>query len=234
MGDLNMPQVQKTQLAKIDTRALDDLIDQAISDRSASVLYPLGLTYCGDYVARHFRAFEESLRRHGLAKSSKKFEDTCESARREGWDLKYAVSMAQTWMKEAEKEAELFYIDDDVWLPLHLSTNLSVTVSYRWRRDRADEWSRGHITFKHVYEPRTVYGTPASKRKPIRAQQEKMLHDKLCDEWERLKKGALFSVRDYFREGRDGREIPETYRVSVDGYYRTLNNFSTKFWRDAA
>ncbi len=45
-------------------------------------------------------------------------------------------------------------------------------------------------------------------------------------------RGALYSVRDYFRQGGDGAKIPESFRATVDSYSRGLNNYSTQFWRE--
>ncbi|WP_245438912.1 hypothetical protein [Bradyrhizobium sp. SK17] len=44
-------------------------------------------------------------------------------------------------------------------------------------------------------------------------------------------RGALYSVRDYFREGGDGDKIPDTFQATVDSHSRGLNNYSTQFWR---
>lgn len=72
---------------------------------------------------------------------------------------------------------------------------------------------------------------PVSTRKPSAAKQEQELQNRLYQTWEHLMRGALYSVRDYFRDGGDGAKIPETFQVTVDSYSRDLNNYSTQFWR---
>lgn len=44
-------------------------------------------------------------------------------------------------------------------------------------------------------------------------------------------RGALYSVRDYFKEGGDGDKILEAFQATVDSHTRGLNNYSTQFWR---
>ena len=39
--------------------------------------------------------------------------------------------------------------------------------------------------------------------------------------------GALYSVRDFFREGGDGDDV---FRATVDSHTRDLNNYSMRFW----
>ena len=43
-------------------------------------------------------------------------------------------------------------------------------------------------------------------------------------------RAALYSVRDYLRQGGVGDKIPEIFRVTVDSRTRALNNYSTQFW----
>lgn len=52
----------------------------------------------------------------------------------------------------------------------------------------------------------------------------------LYREWEHLKSLALYSVRDFFRDGGNGAEIPKIFQATPDAYMRGLNNFSAKFW----
>lgn len=42
---------------------------------------------------------------------------------------------------------------------------------------------------------------------------------------------ALYSVRDFFREGGDGSKIPETFKAVADPHTGELNNYSLRFWR---
>lgn len=73
---------------------------------------------------------------------------------------------------------------------------------------------------------------PPPARKPSAAKQAQERQEDLYREWKLLKDQALFCVRDYFREGRAGANIPKTFRVKYDPYTRGLNNFSAKFWQN--
>jgi hypothetical protein len=105
-----------------------------------------------------------------------------------------------------------------------------VRVSYRWRRTIDDAWSYGSITFHHNFDPRPDFMVPVPTRKPSKAKQERDLQDQLYQTWEDLMRLGLYSVRDYFREGRDGAAIPDVFQAKPDSRSRGLNNFSTKFW----
>ena len=130
-----------------------------------------------------------------------------------------------------QKDAQLFIVDDQIMPPHRFSKHLSVRVSYRWRGTVDDEWKFGHITFVHDVDLRPDYTTPAPKRKPSAAKREQDLQNTLYQTWEHLMRGALYSVRDYFRDGGDGDKIPDTFQATVDSHSRELNNYSTQFWR---
>jgi hypothetical protein len=134
-------------------------------------------------------------------------------------------------LETEQKDAQLFIVDDQIVPPYRFTTQMSVRVSYRWRRTIEDEWQWGSITFVHHHDPRPNYAVPVSTRKPSAAKQEQELQNRLYQTWEHLMRGALYSVRDYFRDGGDGAKIPETFQVTVDSYSRDLNNYSTQFWR---
>jgi hypothetical protein len=114
--------------------------------------------------------------------------------------------------------------------PHHFGESMNVRVSYRWRRTVDDEWTFGSITFVHKVDLRPDYTMPAPKRKPSAVKQEQDLQNRLYQAWEHLMRGALHSVRDYFKEG-DGGKILETFQATVDSHTRGLNNYSTQFWR---
>lgn len=62
------------------------------------------------------------------------------------------------------------------------------------------------------------------------AERERERQDDLYRVWKHLLDLTLCSVRDYFRAGRDGGEIPSTFKAISDGHSRGLNNFSVDFW----
>lgn len=67
---------------------------------------------------------------------------------------------------------------------------------------------------------------PSTKRKPSAARRAQEKQKKLSDQWRQLRSLGLQAFRDYFREGRDGGEIPEAFQAQAD---RGLNNFSARF-----
>lgn len=231
MGEINISRDQQNALKGIDAGELDKLIEQAIREERMGDLHRLPLTSCGSYIAAKLRYFEQALAKHRLAKAPRKRTETENTLRRAGSDLAFALAATRRRMEAEEKEGQLFYIDDQIMPPHHFSERLSVRVSYRWRRTVDDEWKFGSITFFHDVELRPDYALPVPKRKPSEAKQEQDRQTRLYETWEHLMRGALYSVRDYFRDGGDGDKIPETFQATVDSHSRGLNNYSTQFWR---
>lgn len=231
MGEINIPRDQQDALKTIDAGELDRLIEQAIREERSGDLHRLSLTRCGPHVAGKLHHFEQALGKHRLAKSARKREETGDTLRRAGSDLSFSVDAMKRRMEAEQEEGQLFQIDDQIMPPYRFSKHMSVRVGYRWRRTIEDEWQWGSITFIHDVDLRPDYTRPAPKRKPSAAKQEQDLQNQLYQIWEHLMRGALYSVRDYFRDGGDRAEIPETFQVTVDSYTRGLNNYSTQFWR---
>lgn len=231
MGEINIPRDQQNALKAIDTNDLDRLVDQAIREERSGDLHGLPLTSCGPYISTKLRYFEQALAKHRVAKASRKRAETENALRRAGSDLSFAVGAMKRRMETEQKEGELFYVDDQIMPPHRFGERLSVRVGYRWRRVVDDEWTFGSITFVHNVDLRPDHTIQVPKRKPSAAKQEQDRQTKLYQTWEHLMRGALYSVRDYFKEGGDGDKIPETFQATVDSYSRGLNNYSTQFWR---
>jgi hypothetical protein len=231
MGEINIPRDQQVAIAAIDASELNMLIEQAIRDERSGDLHRLPLANCGSYIATKLHSFDQALAKHREAKAPRKRAKTGDVLRRTGNDLSFAVDAMKRRMETEQKEAQLFIVDDQIMPPHRFSKHLSVRVSYRWRRTVDDEWTFGSITFVHDVDLRPDYTTPAPKRKPRAAKQEQDLQNRLYQTWEHLMRGALYSVRDYFREGGDGHKIPDAFQATVDSHSRGLNNYSTQFWR---
>ncbi|MER8808235.1 hypothetical protein [Mesorhizobium australicum] len=231
MGEINIPRDQQVAIAAIDASELDRLIEQAIREERSGDLHRLSLANCGSYIASKLHSLDQALARHREAKAPRKRAETGDALRRAGHDLSFAVRAMNKRMETEQKEAQLFIVDDHVMLPYRFSKHLSVRVSYRWRRTVDDEWTFGSITFVHDVDLLPDFTRPALKRKPSAAKQEQDLQNTLYQTWEHLMTGALYSVRDYFRDGGDGEKIPDTFQATVDSYSRGLNNYSTLFWR---
>ena len=231
MGEINIPRDQQTAITAIDARELDRLIDQAIREERSGELHRLPLAACGSHIGTKLHSFDRALAKHREAKAPRKRAETGDALRRAGHDLSFAVGAMKQRLETDQKDAQLFIVDDQIVPPYRFTTQMSVRVSYRWRRTIEDEWQWGSITFVHHHDPRPNYAVPVSTRKPSAAKQEQELQNRLYQTWEHLMRGALYSVRDYFRDGGDGAKIPETFQVTVDSYSRDLNNYSTQFWR---
>jgi hypothetical protein len=231
MGEINIPRDQQDVLSAIDTNELDRLIEQAIREERSGNLHRLALANCGSYISEQLHYFERALAECREAKAPRKREETGDAVRRAAHDLSFAVGAMKQRLETEQKEAQLFFVDDQIMPPHRFSKHLSVRVSYRWRRTVDDEWTFGSITFVHDVDQRPDYTTPAPKRKPSAAKREQDLQNRLHQTWEHLMRGALYSVRDYFREGGDGDMIPDTFEATVDSHGRGLNNYSTQFWR---
>lgn len=231
MGEINIPRDQQVAIAAIDASELDRLIDQAIREERSGDLHRLALANCGSYIATKLHSFDRALAKHREAKAPRKRAETADALRRAGHDLTFAIGAMKRRLETEQKEAQLFIVDDQIMPPHRFSKHLSVRVSYRWRGTVDDEWKFGHITFVHDVDLRPDHTRPAPKRKPSAAKQEQDLQNALYQTWEHLMRGALDSVRDYFRDGGDGAKIPDTFQATVDSHSRGLNNYSTQFWR---
>lgn len=234
MGDINIPRNVQDALRRTDTEALRALIEQCLRDERPSALRELPLHDCGLFVSTKRHAFERALEAYGKAKSDKKRADTLYDARSAGNTLLYAVQEMQHRMATEAEEGERFYIDDLITPPHSLGTHLSVRVSYRWRPSPTEAWTSGSITFLYDVNLRTDYSQPPPARKPSAAKLAEERRERLYSEWEHLKNQALFSVRDYFKDGGNGANIPDNFQVKLDSFSRGLNNHSTKFWLDRA
>jgi hypothetical protein len=230
MGEINIPPDQQAALDAVDTRELGRMIDQALQTEQSGAIPGL-LRNCGPYVAGRLHTFEQALGRHRAAKAARKREETGRDLRSAGSDLASAIDGMKRRLETEREDAELFVVDDLIGPPYRFIKALNVRVNYRWRRSAADAWAYGSITFTHEVDTRPDYTRPAPKRKPSAAKQERELQHELYLTWEHLKRGALYSVRDFFRDGGDGATIPETFKAKVDPHSRGLNNYSTQFWR---
>lgn len=164
---------------------------------------------------------------HGEAKSAKKRAETEYDLRTAGDDLAHAVSQMKHRLEVEAKEGLLFYVEDQFIWPTYFTERLKAQVSYRWRRSTNDGWEYRRITFTHEACSHLSYVMPTTNRKPSVAKQKQDLQDKLRREWEHLMSLGLQAVRDYFRGGRNGSEIPETFQAIAS---RGLNNRSCDFW----
>ncbi|ODT12940.1 MAG: hypothetical protein ABS35_38925 [Kaistia sp. SCN 65-12] len=231
MGEINIPRDQQVAIAAIDTSELDKRIEQAIREERSGDLHRLALANCGSYIATKLQSFDRALAKHREAKAAKKRAETGDALRRAGHDLSFAVDAMKQRLETEQKEAQLFIVDDQIMPPHRFSKHLSARISYRWRRTVDDEWTFGSITFVHEVDLRPDYTRPAPKRKPSASKQEQDLQSMLYQTWEHLMRGALYSVRDYFRDGGNGDKIPDTFQATVDSHSHGLNNYSTQFWR---
>lgn len=231
MVELTIPSDEANAIDSIDTVELDRLIDQAIRTESTTALYQLYLERCGPYISRALRQFERAVAAHNKAKSARKREQTGRDLWREGYGLSHAVGAMKSRLEEEREDAKLFVINDRILPPVYFTENLSVTIHYQWRETVEDEWKHGSIRFTHTVELHRDHFASKPKRKPSRATLERERENELSHVWEHLASGALYTLRDYFRDGRDGKEIPELFEAVVDPHSRSLSNYSTDFWR---
>lgn len=132
--------------------------------------------------------------------------------------------------RQEDEDRKLFVVNELIDQPFTLREEMSVWVSFSWRRSEEDPWSFGRIVFKHRYQPRISIDDAKRARKRSATQRRDDLEEALEREWAHLLTGALYAVRDYFRQGGDGQKIPEEFKVVTDRYTGALDNFSCRFW----
>lgn len=230
MSEISIPRGEREALKALDRSELHRLIGRAMEEERSGALHPLGLERCGPYVSNTLRKFETALADHRKAKAAKKRVETGSDARRIGSDLESAVWQMQARLETEEKDEQLFVIEGPIVHPRTLAEGMSIRVSFRWRQAVEKEWSHGSITVTHEVDGRRAY-PPTSTHKRSAAERERERQDELYRIWKHLLDLTLCSVRDHFRAGRDGCEIPSTFRAIPDNHSRGLNNFSVDFWR---
>lgn len=222
---------EKRAISEIDQSTFDAEIDDALREGVSTQLTRHQVSSRVPYLASKLRYFEKALHEYRGSKSAKKRERTYNDARKAGRDLSYALSSMKSRMETEVRERQLFRIDDNIMWPLRFNRTFNVTVSFQWRQSQDDDWEYGRITFHHEVKERRDYSAPKPKRKPSAAKQAQDLQDELSRAWEHFVQLALYSVRDFFRDGGDGRDIPDSFQAVPDKYSMALNNFSLKFWQ---
>lgn len=225
---------EKRAISEVEQSTFDAEIDDALRKEVATQLARHQGCTRVPYLASKLNYFEKALQEYRASKSANKRERTYYDATKAGRNLSYALSSMKSRMETEEQELQLFRIDDNVMWPLRFSRIFNLTVSFQWRQSRDDEWDYGRITFHHEVKERRDYSAYKPKRKTSAAKQAQDLQDELSRAWEHFVQLALYSVRDFFREGGDGRDIPEMFQAVPDKYSMGLNNFSLKFWKDGS
>lgn len=229
MAEINLSREVQDALAVLDLAEIDGLVDKAVRYETATELRQ-ALWRCGPFIAQKLHYFEKSLEAHRNAKAARKREQTAYDVHKEASDLKWAIQAMRDRMETERKNGELYYVDDNIFWPRTFSPNLSVRITYRWRRTVEDDWNHGAITFVHEVDTRPNYLLPQPRKPMSPAKQKEALQKSLSMDWEHLMRLGLYSVRDFFEAGRDGSQIPDTFKAVTDSYSRGLNNFSCDFW----
>lgn len=231
MSFINLPREQQWAILGVDLNTLEAAVDRCLSEEQTWLLSDVALHDCGDFVASNLRAFERAIASYGKAKAHAKREGTRYAAQRAGSDLLHAVQQMKGRVEIEQQEELLFRIDDQILPPSHFSKRLTVRIRYHWRSSPAGEWTHRQTTFSYDHSPIPDYTQPVPKRKPSAAKAASDHQDRLYREWEHLKIQALCSVRDFFRKGGDGSDIPEEFAARPSQYGGGLNNFSCNFWQ---
>lgn len=231
MSYIILPSDQQAAISDVDEAVLLTAVRQCLDEGRVGPIHGLGLSDCGPYVATKLHRFQQAIAEYSRAKAHAKRERTRQDALYAGNDLIHALQQMKGRLETERKEGQLFFIDDQIMPPFHLSKRLSVQVSFRWRASPSADWKYGHLTFVYDFYPQPSFTLPLPKRKPSAAQAARDLEDTLYREWERLKAQALFSMREFFRGGGDGDAVPEVFAVRPSPYGGGLNNFSCNFWQ---
>ncbi|MDP9513880.1 hypothetical protein [Pseudomonas protegens] len=231
MSYINLPSDQQAAISDVDESVLQAAVNKCLDEEGVGPIHGLGLSNCGSYVATTLHGFQQAIVEYSNAKAHVKRERTRQDALRAGSVLVHAVQQMKRQLETERQEGELFYIDDQIRPPPHLSKQLSVRVPFRWRASQSADWNHGQLTFVYDFSPQPNYAQLPPKRKPSAAKVARDLEDRLFEEWEHLKMQALFSLREFFRKGGDGDAVPEVFSVRPSSHGGGLNNFSCNFWQ---
>lgn len=166
MVQINMTRDEKEAVSGIDRSELQRQIDQCIYEERTGGIHSLGLSRCGLYVASALRNFERALGDYSKAKSSKKREDTRTSVLRAGSDLVHAVQIMKDRAETEQQDGQFFYVEDQILPPVSLREQLTVRISYKWRRSVEDNWTHNHVYRRlsfdiHVHLPTSLLANEA-------------------------------------------------------------------------
>lgn len=228
---INLPASEMNAIDTLDEGALMDAIDEDQNTCSSTAIRQMQLYRLGAYVQAAERRFDRALTNLRTARSAAKVTSANEDVLRAGWNLATTVRQMKDRAKQERADGERFRIDDHVREPFKFRPKMDVSVSYRWRDTNDGDWSRGQITFHHHYSPLPQSEALLDRRKRTKRQREDDEQEELRRTWCHMRDFALFGVRDFFREGGDGADIPQTFKVNVDKTGR-LNNFSMDLWRN--
>ncbi|MGP0171277.1 hypothetical protein ACSVIJ_05265 [Pseudomonas sp. NCHU5208] len=229
MGELNLSRLEIDAITAIQPDDLDRKLEECFQDGDTQRLHTLGLLRCGPYLSTQLRAFERALSEFMHAKAPRKLEETEERARRAASNLEHAVLQMKHRAETEQKEEQLFHVDDNIIPPSYLTEQLSVDIGYRWRPAPDAQWIFGHLTITHRAQLEPDFALTGTRRN---AKREQDRHDQLYREWEHLMRVSLHSLKEFFREGGDGAQVPKTFQARVDSHTRRLNNHSAQFWSE--
>ena len=233
MTVINLPLDQQRAITAIDVNSLQMAVEMCLREKRIGPVHELQLSECGDFVVSGLRAFERAVAAYSKAKAHPKVEQTRADALRAGGDLVYAIQRMKSRVATEQEQGEVFYVDDQLRAPNQFSKRLTVTVRYRWRPLPPAEWVHGTIAFMYDSSPLPNYTHPLPKRKVSAAKAASDEQERLYREWDDLKVQALCSLRDFFRNGGDGNDIPEKFVVRPSPHGGGLNNYSCNFWQSA-
>ncbi|QTT87535.1 hypothetical protein [Pseudomonas chlororaphis] len=231
MSYINLPSDQQAAISDVDETVLRAAVHKCLDEECVGPIHGLGLSNCGPYVATKLHGFQQAIAEYSKTKAHAKRDRIRQDALHAGSDLIRAVQQMKGRLETERQEGELFFIDDQIRPPLHLSKRLSVRVPFRWRASPSADWNHGQLTFVYDFSPQPNYTQLPPKRKPSAAKVARDLEDRLFEEWGRLKMQALFSLREFFRKGGDGDAVPEVFSVRPSLHGGGLNNFSCNFWQ---
>lgn len=232
MAELNLQPSEQVALRAIDAEVLDALIEECLNKNSIAPLRSLSLRNCGPFVERHLTHFEEALTAVKTAKTARSIEVACEKAKRSGDDLISAVLAMIQRLQTEERDANAFHVYDDYVEPFSFSSDLDVTIRFRWKRPSEEDWSYGSFTIRHTVPPVSpFYGNRVgmNRKRPSPSKLKMETDARLSSAWHHMRRVSLYSVRDFFRSGGDGAAIPRNFIAKADAS-GGLNNCCADFW----
>ena len=214
----------------IDEDLISDIIDKAITYEDNSKLRDINLEDCGSFLNGKLMWLERAIQGLKEAKSPKKKKEKEDFARSIEREISYGIRSVKSQAEDLANDLERFEVDEPYFDPPILNNFLKVKVRFRWRKSIEEPFSEGSITFLHKYTDNPPVFRRSMSKRFRSSKKERDFQQDLSSCWERMQRCGIDSLKEFFRNGGEPKDVPEVFTMRVCDYTGSLNNHSAKFW----